>query len=412
MRSLEPQRHTLKNGIEVVAESMPGAQSVVVAFRFGFGARDDPADRLGLAWVAEETLFKGTPNRDARSIYDAFDSLGARRGSATAVEFTEFHAQLLPRHFSEGLRLYAEVFCGASFPDEQVEVAKTLALEELKRLEDNPTHQVMYLTYQAALGDPMGRNPLGKAPTIAAIEPDDARGFWRRLCSPRRLFISVAGGLETEAMFRAVDEAFGGWERSGPAARDPLPISVADRTVHHTKQSEQAHICLLFCAAPRGHALYYPTQLAVAVLSGSGSSRLFTEVREKRGLAYSVSASYRARRGGGLIALYAGTTADRADETLSVCRREVGRVAEDVTQAELDRAKTVLKGQLFTAGDLPEGRVGSMMDGLFINGRPRSTGQIAAGIDGVTLDRISASLETFPPSPSTIVTLGPQALES
>ena len=412
MHSLEPQRHTLKNGIEVVAESMPGAQSVVVAFRFGFGARDDPADRLGLACVAEETLLKGTPNRDARSIYDAFDSLGARRGSATAVEFTEFQAQILPRHFAEGLRLYAEVFRGASFPDQQVAVAKTLALEELKRLEDNPTHQVLYMTYQAGLGDPMGRNPLGEAPTITAIGPADVREFWRRFCSPQRLLISMAGGLGTETMFRAVDEAFGSWERSGPPPRDPLPISVADRTVHHTKQSEQAHICLLFSAAPRGHALYYPTQLTVAVLSGSGSSRLFTEVREKRGLAYSVSASYRARRGGGLIALYAGTTADRADETLSVCQREVVRVAEDVTQAELDRAKTVLKGQLFTTGDLPEGRVGSMMDGLFIDGRPRSIQQLAAGIDGVTLDLIPASLEAFPPSPSTIVTLGPRPLEA
>lgn len=411
MNPNEPQRHTLKNGIEVVAESMPGAQSVVVAFRFGFGARDDPADRLGLAWVAEETLLKGTPDRDARSIYDAFDSLGVRRGSATAVEFTEFQAQLLPRHFPEGLRLYAEVFRGASFPDEQVEVAKTLALEELKRLEDNPTHQVLYLTYQAGLGEPMGRNPLGEAATIAAILPPDAREFWRRFCSPQRLLISVAGGLGAEEAFRAVDEAFGSWERSGPAPRDPLPVSVADRTVHHAKQSEQAHICLLFRAAPRAHALYYPTQLAVAVLSGSGSSRLFTEVREKRGLAYSVSASYRARRGGGLIALYAGTTADRANETLSVCRREVGRVSEDVTQAELDRAKTVLKGQLFTTGDLPEGRVGSMMDGLFIDGRPRSIQQIGEGIDGVTLEGITAAMEAFPPSPSTIVTLGPRALD-
>lgn len=407
----EPQRYTLNNGIEVVAESMPGAQSVVVGFRFGFGAKDDPADRLGLAWVAEETLLKGTSTRDARSIYDAFDSLGVRRGSATAVEFTEFQAQLLPRHFTEGLRLYAEVFRSASFPDEQVEVTKALALEELKRLEDNPTHQVMYMAYQAALGDPMGRNPLGEAATITAIEPSDVRGFWRRLCGPQRLLISVAGGLKAEEMFSGMEEAFGDWSGSGPAPGDPQPVSVADRSVHHPKESEQAHIGILFAAAPRGHEYYYPAQLAVSVLSGSGSSRLFTEVREKRGLAYSVSASYRARRGGGLIALYAGTTAERADETLAVCRREVGRLAEDVTQAELDRAKTVLKGQLFTTGDLPEGRAGSMMDGLFLDGRPRSIHQIAAGIDGVTLDLVPACLDAFPPSPATLVTLGPRALD-
>ena len=412
MHSFEPQRHTLKNGIEVVTEAMPGAKSVVVAFRFGFGAKDDPANRLGLAWVTEETLLKGTPSRDARSIYDAFDSLGARRASATTVEFTEFQVQLLPRHYFHGLKLFAEVFRSASFPDEQVEVAKTLALEELKRLEDNPTHQVLYMTYLAGLGDPMGRNPLGEGATVATIAPPDVRDFWGRFCSPQRLLISVAGGLDPEEMIRAVDAGFGDWERSGLPPEDPYPLSVADRTVHHPKQSEQAHIGLLFGAAPRGDALYYAAQLTVAVLSGSGSSRLFTEVREKRGLAYSVSASYRARRGGGLIALYAGTTADRADETLAVCRREVGRVAEDVTQAELDRAKTVLKGQLFTTGDLPEGRVGSMMDGLFLDGRPRSIQQIAAGIDDVTLDQVPAYLEAFPPSPATLVTLGPRALDA
>ncbi len=411
MHSIEPKRRTLKNGIEVVAESMPGAQSVVVAFRFGFGAKDDPVDRLGMAWVAEETLLKGTPTRDARSIYDAFDFLGARRGSATAVEFTEFQVQLLPRYFVDGLKLYAEVFRSASFPDDHVEVAKMLALEELKRLDDNPTHQVLNMTYRVGLGDPMGRNPLGEAATVAKIVPASVRDFWRRFCGPQRLLVSVAGGLEADEMFRAVDEAFGNWQKTGPPREDPHPISVADRAVHHSKRSEQAHIGLLFEAAPRGHALYYPAQLAVAVLSGSGSSRLFTEVREKRGLAYSVSAFYRARRGGGLIALYAGTTADRADETLQVCRREVRRIAEDLTQDELDRAKTVLKGQLFTTGDLPEGRVGSMMDGLFLDGRPRSIRQIAGGIDSVKLEQVPACLEAFPPSPATLVTLGPRALD-
>ena len=134
MRSPVPQCHTLKNGIRIVAEPMAGAQSLVVAFRFAFGAKDDPPDRLGLAHVAEDALFKGTPSRDAHAIFDAFDSLGVRRGSGTAVEYIEFHAQFLPRHFREALALYAEVFRSASFPDEEVEISKALSLEELKRL--------------------------------------------------------------------------------------------------------------------------------------------------------------------------------------------------------------------------------------------------------------------------------------
>ncbi len=411
MSSPAPERHTLKNGIRAVAEPMPGAQSAVVVFRFTFGAKDDPSDRLGMARIAENTLFKGTPSRDARNIFDAFDTLGIRRGSSTAVEYIEFRAQLLPRHFRHTLALYAEIFRSASFPDDQVAIAKTLALEELKRLEDNPVQQVLYLTYQAGLGDPMGRIPLGEPETVATITAPGVRNHWTTFCNPEDLLISVAGGLEAADIFQAIEETFGEWSVEGGPPGAPYTLSVAARTVHHHKQSEQAHIGILFRAVPRGHDFYYAGQLAVAALSGSGSSRLFTEVREKRGLAYHVAAFYRACRSGGLVALYAGTTADRADETLAVCRREIERLAEDVTQDELDRSKTVLKGRLFTTGDLPDGRAGSLIEDLFLEGRVRSVDDIARGIDSVTLDQIPAYLKAFPPAPATLVTLGPRALE-
>jgi predicted Zn-dependent peptidase len=125
-----------------------------------------------------------------------------------------------------------------------------------------------------------------------------------------------------------------------------------------------------------------------------------------------VGAYYRARRGGGLIALYAGTTADRADETLVVCRREIARLADDVTLDELERAKTVLKGRLFTTGDLPDGRSGSLLDDLFLDGQVRSVDDIARGVDGVTLDQIPTYLEAFPPVPAALATLGPRPLET
>ena len=167
---------------------------------------------------------------------------------------------------------------------------------------------------------------------------------------------------------------------------------------------------MVFGSVPRTHEMYYPAQLAIAVLSGSGSSRLFTEVREKRGLAYSVSAFYRARRNGGLVALYAGTTADRAQETLDVCRAEVTRLADDITEEELERAKTVIKGGLFTSGDLPEGRAASLVEDVFLENRGRSLDDVALGVDSVTLDQIPAYLEAYPPTPQTLVTLGPKPL--
>lgn len=400
----------LSNGVRVVVEPMEGARSAVLVFRFAVGAMDEPTDRLGMARIAEDVAFKGTPVHDAHGVFDAFDALGVRRGSSTHVEYTQFYAQFLPEHFEAICDLYNEVFTNASFPDAEVAGAKTLALEELKRLEDSPIQQAMLLTFQAALGEPLGRMPLGDVDTVPLITPAGLRRFWTDACRPDRLIISVAGGVDPVTVTKTLDGVFGKWPMAGASEPDSHVVTIADRQVHHPKESEQEHIGLAFGAVPRGDARYYAGQVAVAVLSGSGSSRLFTEVREKRGLAYSVTAFYRPRRNGGLIALYAGTTADRAEETLSVCRAELKRLAKDVTKEELERAKTILKGGLFTTGDLPENRATSIVDDVFLEGHARSLEKIAAGVDDVTLDQIPDYLEAFPTEPQTVVTLGPKPL--
>lgn len=412
MSLTKPVLHTLSNGIQIVAESMPGTRSMVIALRFKFGTKDDPKDQQGLAYIAENTLFKGTPHQDAREIFDSFDALGIRRSSSTAIEYTEFQAQILPRHFRKTVNLYSEIFRNASFPDDQVQVSKTITLEELKRLEDSPIQKVLYLTYQAGLGSPMGRIPMGNPDTVSAITPQAIRNYWSTFCKPQNLIISAAGELNFDEIFKTCEEIFGEWSSGSNAPQTPHYISVASLTTHHHKASEQEHIGLLFGSVPRGHDLYYPAQIAIAILSGSGSSRLFTEVREKRGLAYSVAAFYSARRGGGFVSLYAGTTPDRADETLKVCLQEITRLAIDSTTEELERAKTILKGRLYTTGDLPEGRSGSLIGDLFLEGKSRSIDEISQGINSVSLNEISEYLEAFPPKPLTLVTLGPRSLQN
>ena len=269
----------------------------------------------------------------------------------------------------------------------------------------------MYLTFKAALGDPLGRVPMGEPGTLAVIEATDVRRFWTDHCYPDRLIISVAGGLEQERILSALEATFGQWETGPTQEQEEHVVTVGEKTIHHDKSSEQEHIGMVFGSVPRTHEMYYAAQLAVGILSGSGSSRLFTEVREKRGLAYSVSAFYRARQNGGMIGLYAGTTAERAQETLDVCREEIVRLAKDVTEEELARCKTVLKGGLFTSGDLPEGRASSLAEDVFLQGNGRSLDDIAVGIDNVTLEQIPAYLERYPPSPKTLVTLGPKPLD-
>lgn len=411
MSSPIPELTTLDNGVRIVTEPMPGAQSAVITMRFTFGAKDDPMDRLGIARIAEDVSFKGTPSMDAHAIFDAFDSLGVRRGSSTSVEHTQFQAQILPRHYEDTVELYNTIISTASFPDIEIDVSKQLTLEELKRLEDSPIQRAMYLTFQAALGDPLGRMPMGEPETLAVIDASDVRSFWTNNCYPDRLIISVAGGLEQGRILSALQSTFGQWETGPTRKQEEHIVSVGEKTVHHDKSSEQEHIGMVFGSVPRTHEMYYPAQLAVAILSGSGSSRLFTEVREKRGLAYSVSAFYRARQKGGVIGLYAGTTAERAQETLDVCREEIIRLAKDVTKEELARSKTVLKGGLFTSGDLPEGRASSLAEDVFLQDQGRSLDEIAIAIDSVTLAQIPEYLEAYPPSPKTLVTLGPKPLD-
>ena len=411
MSALKPELVTLDNGVRIVTEPMAGAQSAVITLRFTFGAKDDPMNQLGIARIAEDVVFKGTPSMDARAIFDAFDTLGVRRGSFTTVEYTQFQAQIRPRYYEDTLALYNAILSTASFPDEEIDVSKQLTLEELKRLEDNPTQQSVYLMIKAALGDPMGRLPLGEPETLAQINPSDVRSFWTDHFNPSQLIVSVAGGLKQDQIVDGITETFGKWQAAPAASEDGQILTIADRSVHHDKNSAQEHIGMVFGSVPRTHELYYVAQVAVAILSGGGSSRLFTEVREKRGLAYSVSAFYRARRNGGMVALYAGTTAERAQETLDVCRAEIDRLSKDVTEEELNRSKTVIKGSLFTTGDLPEGRSAALVEDVFLQDQGRSLDDIALGINNVTLDQIPAYLEAFPPKPQTLVTLGPKPLD-
>ena len=234
MSTPAPEIRTLKNGISVAIEPMPGAQSIVMGLRFVIGAKDDPEDHLGITHIAEDVLFKGTPTYDAHAIFNAFDNLGIRRSSTTAVEHTTFQAQMLPANFKPALSLYADFFRSASFPDQQVEIAKALTLEELKRLEDDPLQQVLYLTYQIGLGSPMGRIPLGTPETVSRITPSDVRRHWATHCTPQNLLISVSGGLSADVIFQTINQVFGSWEGDVTAPNTSPEIIIANRNERQT----------------------------------------------------------------------------------------------------------------------------------------------------------------------------------
>jgi predicted Zn-dependent peptidase len=406
----EPVTRDFPNGLRACVEHHPGAAAFSMSMLFAGGAADDPADRLGLANIMETALMKGTARRDARGVFDGFDSLGVARGGGAGVETVSFDAGLLPRHAAAALKLYREVFEEAAFPDDEIDLARRLAAQELEGLDDKPQQKAGIIARRGALGDPLGRSALGTREGVAAVTTGEVRAQRARLLAPGRMIISGAGGLAPEDFFRAVEAAFGDWRAPGkfPPAR---PVSVQAGTLHERKESEQAHVVIIYPGTQRGAKDYYAAELAMTVLSGSGSSRLFVEVREKRGLCYSVGASNNAIRGGAYTLLYAGTTAARAQETLDVCLAEVARFGEDLTAEELERAKNIRLGRLRTVGELSGARASAMAGDLYIEGRPRPLAEIAGKLESVTLDQALAAARRCRPEPMFVAVLGPEGLK-
>jgi len=399
--------HVLNNGVRVCFEPFEGAQSFAMCLRFMGGVGNEPAEKLGLANVTELAVMKGTDKKDAAGVFDALDALGVSRSVNAGAEAITCRAHLLPAKVREALLIYREVFESAAFPENEVALAKRLTLEQIKSLEDQPQRKIVYTSLKAALGYPLGRPKPGTEASVTALDRDDVVRFWDRLAHPAALIITAAGGMEEEAFFEAVEKAFQDWKKAG-SVPEAHPVSVTPGVVHESKKSEQAHIGVVYPAPPRAADDFYAAQVAATVLSGSGSSRLFTEVREKRGLVYSVSTVYSPFRSGAVTLLYAGTRADRTDETLEVCLAEVNRLAEHISAEEFERAKAVILGRLRTVGELVAARSSALVDDLLLQGTPRSLEEILEGVSSVTLEQARAAARHYTPTPRTIAVLGPQ----
>lgn len=403
-------RETLGNGVEVIGEGLPGSPIAAINLRVCIGARDDPPDRLGLSHVVQETLLKGAAGMDARQLLDAFDLYGVTRGTRADLETIDLRCGCLPRHVDKAVELMAKVIQEPALASDQIEVSKRLSLEELKSLEDEPQDKVGQLLWQHYLGEPLGRQTLGTAATVDAIEQEDAERYWRGGFEPRSIQIAMSGGVEWEDFREAVVGAFGDWRADESPSRPPIP-EIASTPVHHENHdSEQTHITLAFPSVAREDDDFYAAQLAIAVLSGGASSRLFTEVREKRGLVYSVRASWSALKNQGHISLYAGTTVERADETLEVCLHELRKLRDTITQEELDRARKMLRGQLQTTAELSGARVRSIAGEFYLTGRTTPIGEVISRLETTPLESIRSYLDAYPMTPTTIVSLGPKPL--
>jgi predicted Zn-dependent peptidase len=400
--------HTFPNGLTLLAEHMPGVQSAAMSLLVPAGSSSDPADRSGSANVLSDLVLRGAGKLDSKALTDHLDRLGLQRSSSAGIYHTRLGCAALANKVMEGLPTYADVIRRPHLPESGFDAAKDLALQALDGIDDDPRQKLLIKLREQHFPFPFGRSSLGNEEQLEALTLDEAKADHARRFHPRGAILAMAGNVHFGQLKDAVDKHFGDWDGSEVA---PLPRREAKGgTLHEDQQSEQTHIGLAYPSILETDENYYVVRLAIEVLSGGMSGRLFTEIREKRGLVYSVWGGYSSLKDVGCIMGYAGTSNDRAQATIDCLVSEFHRLTDGVTEAELQRAKIGLKAATIMQGESSGARAGAIAHDYFIRGRIRTLEEIKAGIDGVTVDRVNAYLKAHPPGPFTVVTVGPKAL--
>lgn len=402
-------QHVFENGLALLGEKMPGMQSVAMTMLVPAGAAFDPRDGSGTATVLSDLVLRGAGDRDSRQLTDYLDKLGLQRSSSVGVYHVRFACAALAARVMEALPAYADIVRRPQMPDSGFEAARDLALQSLASLEDDPRQKLLIKLREWHFPWPYGRSTMGKEEQLKKLTLGLCRMHHGRRFHARGAILALAGNIDFEQAKEQVAHAFGDWD--GAPETEMEIIAPPGRVHHETHPSEQTHIGIAWPSIEETDADYYTMRLAIEALSGGMSSRLFTEIREKRGLVYNVWAGYSSLKGYGSILGYAGTSNDRAQATLDTFVAELHRLSEGITPSELERAKTGLKAATIMQGESTSSRASSIAHDYFMRGRIRTLEEVKAGIDAVTLDSANDWLARNRPGDFTIVTVGPKELQ-
>lgn len=399
----------LECGVELLAEPMPGYHTATLILRVRGGMSSEPADQLGLAYVVEQALDKGTRRRSDRELADAFDAIGAHQSVHTGRQTWALVASGLPEHLPRAIELLGDMAVDCVFPDSAVSTAVSLSRQELVGLEDSPRGLLRRRMALQAYGDGLGRHQLGRPEALDRIDADAARQLWQGVMRPDGLVVAVAGAFDFDATRDALEAAFGAIPAGKSAAADPK-TSFDARTSHIAKSLDQTQIGISFPGVPYVHPEYAVERVIMAVLSGGMSARLFTELREKRGLVYWVGAWHEQPRGQGMVHLGAATTPQRCRQTYDALLAEIERLGDDLSEEELERAKTGIIAEETTSGAGPDSHAGELLVDHFHLGRVVPTEQKLEAVRAVTVADIQRYLASHSRDALSVVTVGKDPL--
>jgi predicted Zn-dependent peptidase len=397
-----------ENGLRLVSEHLPHVKSVSVGIWVNIGSRDETAREAGISHFIEHMIFKGTERRSALQIAKEIDQVGGMSNAFTSKEFTCFHAKVMSDHLKMVTDLLSDIFLGSLFTPDDLERERQVILQEIRMLEDTPDEMVHVLYSQNLWpGHPVGQPVMGTCDSVSAIGREDILDYLQRAYVPPRIVISAAGDLEHELLVELMGPAFGALKSTTIEPKETPPNSSPGLHVIR-KDLEQVHICLGTEFPSILDERRYTAALLNILLGGNMSSRLFQEIREKRGLAYSVYSFFSAYQDTGMLGIYAGVEPHQTVETVKLILAELEKFRKgDLEQSELRAAQEHLKGSIILGSESVDNRMTRLAKNEMTYGRHIDFDEIIQAIKAVTVeDVVKLAMDHLLPERLTMTVLG------
>jgi predicted Zn-dependent peptidase len=400
---------TLDNGIVLLGEELPDLESVAVAFHVPAGGIHDGPGRCGLASLSSEMMLRGAGDRESRQLVEDFALAGINWSNAVSTTHATYFGALVARRLPEAMPIYADIIRRPMLPEDQFESGQQVVLQGLAGTDDDPSHRTMLALKKLVFPAPWGLPSEGLSADVEQLTPAAVREFVDRHVRPDGMIVAAAGRLNWFDFVRRMETLFGDWQ---PGMTVPIEQgSRGGRWQHVEHDSHQTHIAIAWSVPPYSSDDSYEATAALSVLGGGTSSRFFTEVRERRGLCYSVSAGYSTQKDFASAICYAGTSGDRAQQTLDVMLEEIRRLPSSITEDELSRVKARAKSGLVMQQESSSSRAGGIARQWYHLGRVRPLADELQRLDRLSVASVRNWLERNPPADLSIVSLGRNPLE-
>ncbi|MGG1245792.1 pitrilysin family protein [Bacillus spizizenii] len=382
-------RYTCQNGVRVVLENNPTVRSVAIGVWIGTGSRHETPEINGISHFLEHMFFKGTSTRSAREIAESFDRIGGQVNAFTSKEYTCYYAKVLDEHANYALDVLADMFFHSTFDENELKKEKNVVYEEIKMYEDAPDDIVHDLLSKATYGNhSLGYPILGTEETLASFNGDSLRQYMHDYYTPDRVVISVAGNI-SDSFIKDVEKWFGSYEAKGKATGLEKPDFYTEKLTRK-KETEQAHLCLGFKGLQVGHERIYDLIVLNNVLGGSMSSRLFQDVREDKGLAYSVYSYHSSYEDSGMLTIYGGTGANQLQQLSETIQETLATLKRDgITSKELENSKEQMKGNLMLSLESTNSKMSRNGKNELLLGKHKTLDEIINELNAVNLERVN-----------------------